>query len=114
MIFDDLLFMFPNDPGLIGDFRREELPRKTTGQVVTPFEKPSKILITSYHMSQLIKQFSLQESQLAADSWQHLGSPLSGSALSTMSSKTEKADVAKAGEDLQAYLEFLGEFSAQA
>jgi hypothetical protein len=30
-----------------------------------------------------------------------------------MSSKTEKADVAKAGEDLQAYLEFLGEFSAQ-
>ena len=48
-----------------------------------------------------------------SDSWQHLGSPLSGSALSTMSSKTEKADVAKAGEDLQAYLEFLGEFSAQ-
>ena len=31
-----------------------------------------------------------------------------------MSSKTEKADVAKAGEDLQAYLEFLGdEFSAK-
>jgi hypothetical protein len=40
MIFDDLLFMFPNDPGLIGDFRREKLPRKTTGQVVTPIEKP--------------------------------------------------------------------------
>ena len=35
------------------------------------------------------------------------------SALSTMSSKTEKADVAKAGEDLEAYLEFLGKLSAQ-
>ena len=56
---------------------------------------------------------------LTCDSWSNIGFLTARSILAhrsalTMSSKTEKADVAKAGEDLQAYLEFLGEeFSAK-